>query len=144
MADPLSIISGIAGVATAGAALASILYDIIHNIRDAPREMIDIARGVRELSSVLRELRRILKRGTELFKRGLFRSLRSAIHRIKDIHEEIDGLLAATGGRLARIKWVFRKGKATNLLAKIESHKSTVSLFSTTMLLAVEERKHTL
>lgn len=42
--DPLSIISGIVGITTAGATLASVLYDIIHNIRDAPREMVDIAR----------------------------------------------------------------------------------------------------
>lgn len=38
--------------------------------------------------------------------------------------------------------WAFRKSKATKLLAKIESHKSTVQLIATTMLLAVEERKY--
>ena len=141
--DPLSIISGIAGVATAGSALASVLYNIIHNIRDAPREMVDIARGVRELSSILRELRRILKRGTKLFKKSLFRGIVSVTRRIGDIHKDIDGLISENDGALARLKWVFRKAKATSLLGKIESHKSTVQLLSTIMLLAIQERNHT-
>jgi hypothetical protein len=140
--DPFSIISGVAGVATAGAALASALYDLIHNIRDAPREMVDIARGIRELASVLREMRRILKRGRDLFTDRLFKSIRSATHRIKEVHNEVDQLLDHNGGGLARVLWAFRRSKATQLLAKIESHKSTAQLIATMMLLALEERKH--
>ncbi|KAJ9138951.1 hypothetical protein NKR23_g8267 [Pleurostoma richardsiae] len=140
--DPLSIISGVAGVAMAGSTIASVLYDMISNIRDAPSQMIDIARGIRELSSVLKELRGVLKKGRKLFKDRLYRSVRSATRRIEDIHEEIDALLDHHGGGLSRVIWQFRKSKATNLLAKIETHKSTVQLIATTMLLAVMERKH--
>lgn len=140
--DPFSIISGVAGIATAGSALASTLFDIISSIRDAPREMIDIARGIRELSTILRELRGIFKQGRRLFKDRLFKAIRSATHRIEDVHDEIDDLLDHDGGNMARVLWAFRKSKATKLLAKIESHKSTVQLIATTMLLAVEERKY--
>lgn len=140
--DPFSIISGVAGITTAGSALASTLFDIISSIRDAPREMIDIARGIRELSTILRELRGILKQGRRLFKDRLFKAIRSATHRIADVHDEIDDLLDHDGGNMARVLWAFRKSKATKLLAKIESHKSTVQLIATTMLLAVEERKY--
>jgi hypothetical protein len=104
--------------------------------------MIDIARGIRELSFVLKELRGVLKKGRKLFKDRLYRSVRSATRRIEDIHEEIDALLDHHGGGLSRVIWQFRKSKATNLLAKIETHKSTVQLIATTMLLAVMERKH--
>jgi hypothetical protein len=141
--DPLSVISGVAGVATAGAALSSALFQLIATIRDAPREMIDIAHSIRDLSSVLRELRRILRRGKGLFKDSLFRAVRSATNRIRGIHEDIDELLDPSGGGLARVIWAFRKSKATKLLAQIESHKSTVHLMATTMLLAMEERKYT-
>jgi hypothetical protein len=140
--DPLSIISGVAGVATAGSALASVLFNIIATIRDAPREMIDIAHSTRELSAVLRELRRVLRRGKGLFKDTLFRAIRSAISRIRGIHEDVYYLLDSSGEGLARVIWAFRKSKATKLLAQIESHKSTVHLMATTMLLAIEERKY--
>lgn len=140
--DPFSIISGVAGIAIAGSALASTLFDIISSIRDAPREMIDIARGIRGFSTILRELRGILKQGRRLFKDRLFKAIRSATHRIEDVHDEIDDLLDHDGGNMARVLWAFRKSKATKLLTKIDSHKSTVQLIATTMLLAVEERKY--
>ena len=139
--DPFSIISGVAGVATAGSALASVLYDFIRSIQDAPREMIEIARTVRELSSVLRELRRILIQGRQHFKERLFRAVRSATRRIKEVHEEIGGLLDHNGGGLSRVLWAFRRSKASKLLAKIETHKSAVQLIATTMLLAIEARR---
>lgn len=141
--DPLSIISGVTGVATACSALASTLYDFICTIRGAPQEMIDIARGIRELSVVLRELRGILKQGRHIFKNRLYMAITSSTERIADIHDKINGLLDPDGGGLARIMWAFRKSKATKLLASIESHKSTVQLIATLMMLAIEGRKHT-
>jgi hypothetical protein len=140
--DPFSIISGVAGIATAGSALASTLFDIISSIRDAPREMIEIARGIRELSTILRELRGIFKQGGRLFKDRLFQAILSATHRIEGVHDKISDLYDNKGGNMARVRWAFRKSKATKLLARIESHKSTVQLIVTTMLLAVEERKY--
>ncbi|KAK1834935.1 hypothetical protein QBC39DRAFT_182227 [Podospora conica] len=139
--DPFTIISGVAGIATASSALASTLFDIISTIRDAPREMTDIARGIRELSAILRELRSVFKKGRRLFKVRLFKSIGSVTRQIERVHEEIKDLLKHNGRTMARVQWAFRKSKATRLLAKIESHKVTVGLIATTMLLAVKERR---
>lgn len=145
--DPLSVISGVAGVASTAAALASSLYDLISNIRDAPREMKEVAAGIRELSGVLRELRNILRGDTDegLFRDGLFQSIHSAMDRIAGFHDEIRELIKSGGGGggVARIQWAFRKSKADKFLAKIDSLKLTVSLMMSTMSLALEQDKHT-
>ncbi|OBT64734.1 hypothetical protein VE03_05858 [Pseudogymnoascus sp. 23342-1-I1] len=116
--DPLSIISGIAGVATAGSVLSGALFNLISTIHSAPREMTDIARGICDLSLVLHRL---------------LRAIKSAIRRIRHIHRDINGLIAGDDGSnsVVRVLWVFRKSKAAALLARIESHKSTVQLMDT-------------
>lgn len=139
--DSSSITGRVAGVATAGIALASVLYDIIHDVRDTPREMIDIARGIRELSSSLKQLRQILKRRRNLFKQSLINSVLSAVYLVKEIHEEVGALLDHSWGGMPRVISAFRKSKATNLLGKIEAHKSTTQLIATTMLLAIEGQR---
>lgn len=140
MMDPLSVLAGLAGVASAGASLSNALFNIVSTIRSAPEEMAEIARVVSDLSVVLRELRRVLKKGENLHRSRLLRQVRSVIYRIEDIHEEVR-VTINDEAQLARLRWVFRKSRATSLLRRIESHKTTVSLMTTTMLLAMEQRK---
>jgi hypothetical protein len=141
--DPLSIMSGVAGVATAGSMLSGALFNLISTIKGAPREMADIARGICDLTLVLRELRSVLREGKAIYRDRLLRAIQSAVRRIRKIHKDINGLIAGDDGPspVVRILWVFRKSKAVVLLARIESHKSTVQLMVTTMLLAMEHHR---
>ncbi|KFX93803.1 hypothetical protein O988_06617 [Pseudogymnoascus sp. VKM F-3808] len=109
----------------------------------APKEMADIARGICDLTLVLRELRWVLREGQAIYRDRLLRAIQSAVRRIRKIHKDINGLIAGDDGPspVVRILWVFRKSKAAVLLARIESHKSTVQLMVTTMLLAVEHHR---
>jgi len=140
--DPLTIISGVAGIATAGSALANALYSVISGIRNAPREMVDIADSIRELSTILRELRHTARRGRRLFSDRLFRELHSAVRRIRQIHDDVFRLLDGGDGGVARVVWAFRKSKATKLLTTIASHKCSAQLIATTMVLALDTRDH--
>lgn len=143
MMDPLSIISGVVGVATAGSMLSGALFNLISTIHGAPREMTDIARGICDLSLVLRELRWVLREGHAVHRDRLLRAIKSAVRRIRQIHRDVDGLIAGDDGPspVVRILWVFCKSKTAVPLARIESHKSTVHLMVTTMLLAMEQRR---
>ena len=132
----------VAGVATVGVALSSALYDIVAAIRDAPKEMAEIAQGIQELSIVLGELRRVLKKARKLLRDRLLKAVSSAMERIQATHDKVDRVLDVEGG-LARVFWAFRRSKATKLLATIESHKSTVQLMATTITLAIVQREHT-
>ncbi|KAH6649516.1 hypothetical protein F5144DRAFT_607669 [Chaetomium tenue] len=56
--DPLSLLAGIAGVATAGIQVSKAIYDLVSTIRGTPKEISDIARGVSDLSMVWKEASR--------------------------------------------------------------------------------------
>lgn len=105
--------------------------------------MTDIARGICDLSLVLRELRCVVRDGHAVHRDRLLRAIKSVVRRIRQIHKDINGLIAGDDGPspVVRILWVFRKSKAAVLLARIESHKSTVQLMVTTMLLAMAQRR---
>ncbi|KAH8885729.1 hypothetical protein GQ53DRAFT_828749 [Thozetella sp. PMI_491] len=141
--DPLSaigLLSGLAGIASAGASLSKALYDVASTIRGAPKEMEAVAQGIHDLSVVLDQMRRVLKEGKRMHKRRLRKGIHGVLCRIEDIHFEIRDMLS-TESRLGRLKWVFRKPRIAYLMTRIESHKNTVSLMMQTMLIAIEQRR---
>ncbi|KAI3319687.1 hypothetical protein HD806DRAFT_525351 [Xylariaceae sp. AK1471] len=135
--DPLSIIASIAGISTAGISLSLAIYDVVSSVRNAPREVSAIARGLSDLSFILRELRRVLKDGKDIYHRKLIRRVASAVKRVGRVQGEIEALLDGSGG-LTRLKWIFRKSKAMELLYAIESHKTGISMILHIMMLAVQ------
>ncbi|KAI0108613.1 hypothetical protein GGR51DRAFT_514402 [Nemania sp. FL0031] len=135
--DPLSIIASITGIATAGISLSRALYDAISTLRNAPKEVSQIARGLYELSSTFRELQRVLKEGQDIYRRKLVRRVASAIKRVSRVQREIQGLLHDSGA-LTTLKWIFRKSKTMELLYTIESHKTGIGVILQTMILAVQ------
>jgi hypothetical protein len=140
--DPLSILAGIAGVATAGVTLSKSIYDLISAMRGTPREVSDIARGISDLSMILSELRRVLRDGRKLYTRKLLRRVGSAVRRIRRIHETIHDLINGDEmDGLARLKWLFRRSKTMHLLYQIESHKTGINMILQIMILAARTRK---
>jgi hypothetical protein len=137
--DPLSLLAGIAGVATAGIQVSKAMYDLISSIHGTPKEVSDIAREVSDLSSVLSELRRALREGRNLYRRKLLRRISSAIQRIGQIHAEIHDMISGVEG-FASLRWLFRRSKTTQLLYQIESHKSAINMLLHIMTLAVQTR----
>lgn len=61
--------------------------------------------------------------------------------RIGRIHEEIEELLELESD-FSRLKWAFRRSKATQMLYLIESHKTGVHLILQTMILASQLKMH--
>jgi len=138
--DPLSVASGVAGVAMAGVAISSALFDLVASVRDAPKEMLEMGQSIHDLATVLRELRRVLRRARKMLRSRLLRAVGSVLDRIRDTHDRVDRLLDVEAG-LVRIFWAFRRARATKLLATLESHKSTVQLMATTITLALVQRQ---
>lgn len=136
--DPLSLLAGIAGVATAGIQVSKAIYDLVLTIRGTPKEISDIARGVSDLSMVLGALRRALK-GSKLYRRKLLRRVRSAIRRIDQIHVQIRDMISEVN-RFASLKWLFRRSKTTHLLYQIESLKNGINMILHIMTLAAQTR----
>ncbi|KAJ4320922.1 hypothetical protein N0V84_005626 [Fusarium piperis] len=141
--DPLSIIAGVAGVATAGVSLVEVLFDTIESYQNAPKDIVSIARGVQDLSIILDQLKQVLIDGRNMHTRWLLKSVASAIRQIEYVHAEVWGLIPRGGSGFDRVKWTSRKGKVRDLLNKIETQKSTVQLVCTTLLLAIQQKKVT-
>ncbi|KAH7254987.1 hypothetical protein B0J15DRAFT_495041 [Fusarium solani] len=141
--DPLSIIAGVAGIATAGVSLVEVLFDTIDSYQNAPKDIVSIARGVQDLSIILDQLKQVLIDGRNMHTRWLLKSVASAIRQIEYVHAEVWELIPRSGSGFERVKWTFRKGKVRDLLNKIETQKSTVQLVCTTLLLAIQQKKVT-
>ncbi|RMJ17212.1 hypothetical protein CDV36_003129 [Fusarium kuroshium] len=141
--DPLSIIAGVAGIATAGVSLVEVLFDTVDSYQNAPKDIVSIARGVQDLSIILDQLKQALIDGRNMHTRWLLKSVASAIRQIEYVHAEVWELIPRNGSGFDRVKWTFRKGKVTDLLKKIETQKSTVQLVCTTLLLAIQQKKVT-
>ena len=138
--DPLSIISSIAGIATAGTAVAKAIYEVISSAREASRELSEIARSIANLSRILRELGRVLKNSDQIWNRKMLRCIKSTIRRISRIHDEIYELIHGTQG-FASLKWRFKRSDVQSKLTRIESHKTGINLMLNILLLAGEQRK---
>ncbi|KAF4450172.1 hypothetical protein FALBO_16528 [Fusarium albosuccineum] len=141
MSDPLSIIAGVAGVATAGVSLVGVLYDTIDTYRNAPKEIRSMARGIQDLSLVLDQLKKVLIDGRELHTRRLLGSIALAVRHVENVHEDIWDIIERGDSGFARVKWAFRKTKMKGLTSKIEAHKGTLQLVCTTLLLAIQQKR---
>lgn len=151
MMDPLSVTSNgvVARAATSVAALASTLYDRIAGVRgpQPPREMKEVAGGVRDLSSGLRELRNTLQKVDRgVFRSGFFASIHSVAGHVEQRLEEIpalamlddDGDADADVWRVSRTSWKARMGE---VLSTLDSLKLAVGLITSMMLLVWEQDK---
>jgi hypothetical protein len=121
--DPPSLLASIAGVSTAGVSLSKAIYDLISSLRGVPEELSNITRNISDLSLILAGLCRVLRDGRKLYRRKLLRRVSSAIGRIDKIQETIHDLISKVG-RLFRLKWLFTRSKAMQLLYQIESQKA--------------------
>ena len=139
--DPLSIIGTVAGVATAGVSLVTVLFETLDTYRNAPKEIATIARGIQDLSLVLDQLVEVLSNGREIHTKLLRRSVLAAVKQIDNVHDEVWDLIERGESGFGRVKWTFRKTKMRDLVTRIEAHKSTAQLVCTTLLLAMQQRR---
>lgn len=154
MADPLSVTSNavVARTATSAAALVSTLYDIIVDTHDPspPRDMKDVAGGVRDLSNGLRDLYNLLQKiDRAVFRSDLFASIHSISEHIEVLIERIRGLVKlddigdGNGGDTRRVSCASWNVKTDGIVLKIESLKLVVGLVLSMMSLVSEQDKRT-
>ncbi|KAK0647156.1 hypothetical protein B0T16DRAFT_414755 [Cercophora newfieldiana] len=125
--DPTSLLASIAGVTTAGIHLSKAIYDVIEKVGDAPSEAPDIVRGVSDLSRVLGELRRAFRAGGDMCRPTFLRRVKSTIRQVYHVHNDISDLMDGLDGP-AQLKRSFRWLRVRELLWRIESHKTGISM----------------
>jgi hypothetical protein len=139
MADPLTIITGIVGIAAASAQLRASVHAFSDKFKNAPVQMHDFATNMTLLSSILRNLGNILKQGKGVYKPQILTDTQSVIERLKKVQEEVQKILSKSDFR-ARVKGALSSGAVTELLERIEALKSSLTLIINTIQLAMAFR----
>lgn len=141
MSDPLSVLAGIAGVATAGLAISKMMYEIAHTVKHAPKEVSEMAGELTLLSSVLRHLRSAMAECIDMCKPRLIRDIRGTVSKIKDLHAKIKDLTKNSTRSFYRVELLFKSPKTKNLLEQVGAFKDSVAVMISTVQLAVAKKQ---
>ncbi|KAF5666633.1 hypothetical protein FHETE_6132 [Fusarium heterosporum] len=130
--DPVSIIAGIAGIATAAVQISNTLFRLVKTYRNAPTEIRAMAIEMAGLTVTLEHLRDILNTGQSYTRPLFFEGVRHVIKNIQSTQQEIHKMVDDRT-ILAKFKWL----KSKRLLSDMDKHKVTLTLQITILSAAV-------
>lgn len=140
MADPLSIIAGIAGIAAVSAQLANSMYIMSDKLLQAPALIQDLVSNMSLFSGILENLADILDRGKGIYQPRVLQAADDITQRMKAIHVEVKKIAKRQRGFRARMGWVFNSSKVAELLDRMEALKSAMNLVLWTIQLAMSQK----
>jgi hypothetical protein len=150
MADPFSVVAGVAGVAAAGASLALSLLRIADGLKSAGDEISLFAEQVCSLSSVMEFAHEFLSANSPLLAKtkganralgSMIRQNRSTIRRVRAMKEQLSSFREDIT-IIARIRWLVRKHHVEQLKLEIGSAVSGMNLLMTSLMLAELLTRH--
>lgn len=140
MADPLSIIAGISGIAVASAQLANSLHTLCDRAMHAPSAIRDLSSNMSLLSGILDAVADVLDKGKGVCKPQVLSNTSSILKRMKRVQKEVRKIIKQNRGLRARISWALNFAKVAELLQRIEALKSALTLLLLTVQLAVSQK----
>ena len=141
MADPLSMVASVVVIATAALQVSQTLYKLADALGSTNLEIESIALEVETFSSVLEDLRDVLDDVEDLITPKALRDANSILSKCQGIFEMIRQWLAPYKD-LPRpdfwhnIQWTFRREKVKPLRCRLETLKTTLSVWLGTIKLA--------
>jgi hypothetical protein len=140
MADPLSVIAGVAGVSIACAQLANATFTICDKTRHAPKDLRDIGSNMSLLSSILDSLAGVLEKGQDMCKPRLLSDTNTIIARLRVVRREVKTMIKSKPGLRGRLNWaLLDHGKTMEILQRIEGMKTALMLVLATIQLAIAQ-----
>ncbi|KAI8677752.1 hypothetical protein NCS55_00493000 [Fusarium keratoplasticum] len=130
--DPLSVLASVAGIATAGAALANTLFRLVRAVRHAPREIQSVAIEMSSLASTLEHLHDVLATGASCAKPSFLQGVEAVVANITSTQDEISTMIS-NETIFERLRWM----KAAGILSDIEKHRVTVTLQTSILSAAI-------
>lgn len=140
--DPLSVAASAASVATVGAQLSQILYDLVTTIHNAGKEIAKVANDVSLLAMVLEEVEAVIRQDSQFYRRRLVQVVREVLDGCEGIFDDIRLFIGAQPEKMSsihfkkRICWYFQRERVRLLQAGLESLKSTLNVLLHTVQLA--------
>ena len=144
---PLSVGASIIAVAGALSAVSQKLIAFAKTLAHAAREVTYIAKEMNFFSTLLRALRNILEQVTPLVSQALdpFKTCMDVVEQAEENVGDFDKFLAnleplrnskdanLIARTVARLRWAFQKSDLLFLRSKLDSSKSTLNLYITTI-----------
>lgn len=140
MSDPLSIAAGVVGLLTAAAQVTLILNDIISKAKHAPAEVKRVKSEVEDIRNVLQQLS-LYTNGAKQAHRSrsalimvdqVAATLASCITTFDELKLFVEGLQRDNNMNiLDRLRWTTKSNELKQLLARLEMHKSSLTLMLT-------------
>jgi len=153
--DPLSLTASIIAVVDVGVEISTQLSRLARKMKNAGKEVAEIADEINSLSSAVQNLHLCLKegmhRGEPVYSECMVVDIEHLLKRIEVLHEETWELLPGKRRRAAKdkqvelnvldcFKWIFKSSKAREIMKKMDSLKSTLSVMMTTLQLALQQK----
>lgn len=127
MAEILGIIGSSIAIANSAATLSRALFDIVETIKNARKEIADIAQQLQLLSGTLHLLWDFIHSQQSLCRPVLFHNTNAILEQYIQVDKELRELIK-TPKNLARLTWYIKKNKVKSLLKKVEAVKTSLTL----------------
>ncbi|KAL8961543.1 MAG: hypothetical protein Q9193_001916 [Seirophora villosa] len=136
MADPVSIATGVVGVLTAAAQIASFLINFAGCSKDAPQaaryvlaEVLGISGTLSQLQSLLLGNAQVERSRTQLLQVDHVVTIVSAcVLTFSELSELLDELKTEGMDLLARTRWARKDKTISKLIQRLQHHKASLSL----------------
>jgi hypothetical protein len=138
MAELVGIIGSAIAVANTTAALSRALFDIVETLKNARKEISEIAQQLLFLSGNLHSLADIIQSQESLCKPELFRNTKAILGQYSQVETDLRELIE-TPSALKKLMWYINRTKVKSLLKKIEAIKTLLILELNVIQLAKEQ-----
>ena len=136
--DGVSAAASIAGIATLAGQLSKSLFQICRDVKEAEKDISDVANNVQLLEAVLDELKNVFQQDqytpAPVYRPKLVKCANEICGRCKQIFQDVEEATGIQSRRtpkptlIAKLKWCFEKSRVNLLQSSLESLKSTLNI----------------
>jgi hypothetical protein len=138
MAEIIGIVGSVIAVANTTGALSRALFDIVETIKNARKEIAEIAHELQVMSLTLHTLCDIMRSQRDLFRPALADNTETILGQYLQVERDLTSLIDSPRN-IARLTWYLVKPKVKSLLKKVEAIKASLTLQLMVVQLAREE-----
>lgn len=123
----IGLVASIFSIAAVGTSVATSLYEAVDSMIHAKREIYTLAKHVSQFAAVLKHMGEVLDKEKLNCSKEVFNDIKKIKHSCKRTFKEIKSVLKPKRvRRFVPLKWLFKRTKAMELEARLNSQQSMV------------------
>ena len=130
----LEFVASILSIAAFGTSVATSLHEKADVMIHAHQQVSSMAKHVSQSAAVLRNMAQVLESEKDSCSKRMLRDIRKIRHSCKRTFKEIKLTIQSKRSRyIASVRWIFKKGKARELEARLDSQQSMLQCMMQTL-----------